>query len=348
MNQQTYMIGWDVGGAHLKAALLDSSGKAIAVQQKACPLWLGLDQLASAVKAILAELPQSSSRHAVTMTGELADIFPDRHTGVCEIAHLMQQLLQGEVKYYAGLSGFVTIERVAKMASNIASANWLASATYLAHEFNQGLFVDFGSTTTDFVVLSKGKPQVRGFTDASRLQYDELLYTGLIRTPLMAIAQRIDFAGESCGVAAEYFATTADVYRLLGYLDEHDDMSDTADGADKSLEATARRIARMIGRDFAEADIAVWKHLAWTFHDQQLSLMQSAALRHLSRNLISIDAPIIGAGVGRHVLKKLAARLNRKYDEIEWVISADSETTRHWASVCFPAYAVANLAVKSP
>lgn len=346
MTQQAFIIGWDIGGAHVKAALLDSAGTALTVVQKACPLWLGLDQLTAAVKAILAEMPQQATQHAITMTGELADIFPDRLTGVCEIAQTMQGLLIGNIRYYAGLSGFVLFEQVSGMASQIASANWLASASHLAHEFHQGLFIDFGSTTTDYVVLADGIPQIRGFTDATRLQYDELVYTGMVRTPLMAIAPHIDFAGERYGVAAEHFATTADVYRLLGYLEQADDMSNTADGADKSIEATARRIARMIGRDLAEADISTWKQLAWAFHNQQLSLMHTAAVRHLSRNLISTDAPIIAAGVGRHVIKTLAARLNRKYYDIQQTISATSEKTQHWASICFPAYAVAYLAVK--
>jgi probable H4MPT-linked C1 transfer pathway protein len=291
-------------------------------------------------------MPKQAVHHAITMTGELADIFPDRITGVCEIAQTMQNHLNGDIRYFAGLSGFLCFEQVPAMANNIASANWIASASFLAHEFQHGLFIDFGSTTTDFVLLADSVPQIRGFTDATRLQYDELVYTGMIRTPLMAIARHIDFAGEHCGVAAEHFATTADVYRLLGYLDEADDMCSTADGADKSIEATARRIARMIGRDLAEADMHAWKQLAWAFHDQQLSLMQSAALRHISRILIGADAPIIGAGVGRHVLKNLASRLNRQYYDIQQVISAETETTQHWASVCFPAYAVAYLAVK--
>jgi probable H4MPT-linked C1 transfer pathway protein len=346
MTQQASIIGWDIGGAHVKAALLDQTGKALAVIQKTCPLWLGLDQLTASVKAIVAEMPHQAMQHAITMTGELADIFPDRLTGVCEIAQTMQKLLYGDVRYYAGLSGFVYFEQIPAMANNVASANWLASATYLAHEFQQGLFVDFGSTTTDFVILADGVPQIRGFTDATRLQNDELVYTGMIRTPLMAIARHIDFAGERCGVAAEHFATTADVYRLLGHLNETDDMSSTADGADKSIEATARRIARMIGRDLAEANMHTWKQLAWAFHDQQFSLMHTAALRHISRNQISADAPIIGAGVGRHLLKKLASRLNRQYYDVQQIISADTEITQHWAGVCFPAYAVAYLAVK--
>ena len=42
--------------AHLKAALLDQAGKVLAVYQQPCQLWKGLDQLQSAVKAILQQV----------------------------------------------------------------------------------------------------------------------------------------------------------------------------------------------------------------------------------------------------------------------------------------------------
>ena len=49
----------------------------------------------------------------------------------------------------------------------------------------------------------------------------------------------------------EWFATTADVYRLLGELDPAHDQQPAADNGDKDLPATRRRLARMIGRDAA-------------------------------------------------------------------------------------------------
>ena len=39
------IAGWDIGGAHVKLALLDASGQIIAVAQQACPLWKGVDYL---------------------------------------------------------------------------------------------------------------------------------------------------------------------------------------------------------------------------------------------------------------------------------------------------------------
>ena len=46
-------IGWDIGGAHLKAALLDGSGEVLQVLQLPCQLWKGLDQLEKAINNTL-------------------------------------------------------------------------------------------------------------------------------------------------------------------------------------------------------------------------------------------------------------------------------------------------------
>jgi len=41
MSQQD-IIGWDVGGAHLKAVLINAQGQVLHAKQVYCPLWRGL------------------------------------------------------------------------------------------------------------------------------------------------------------------------------------------------------------------------------------------------------------------------------------------------------------------
>ena len=341
-----FTIGWDVGGAHLKAALLDVQGSAIEVIQVACPLWQGLDKLELAVAHILTLFAKPPLHHVVTMTGELADIFKDRHSGVIEIADLLSQLLTGKVSFYAGVTGFVAIADVPYHTTHIASANWLASAAYVAR-YHEGLFIDVGSTTADFALLAKGQPQPRGLSDATRMQYDELVYTGAVRTPLMAVTQRVPFAGEWVNVAAEYFATTADIYRLTGELDESADMTSTADGAGKTREDSARRLARMVGADLADATMLAWVELAQSFKQAQINQLKQAALRHFSRDLIAVDAPIIGAGVGGFLARAIALQLNRPYIEVSSLVQATTQHAKQWAAHCLPAYAVAYLVIDS-
>ena len=79
-------IGWDVGGAHLKAARIDAEGRLTHVVQRPCPLWQGFDHLRAAVRGVLAELqPTQGALNAITMTGDMADCFATRAEGVAAI-----------------------------------------------------------------------------------------------------------------------------------------------------------------------------------------------------------------------------------------------------------------------
>lgn len=344
-HQYDAVVGWDVGGAHLKAALLNTRGAALQVWQLPCPLWQGLDALHQAVAAVLPQIGQAPLCHAITMTGELADIFPNRNTGVRQIADVMLQHLGDAVRFYAGGQGFVTAAALGPYAAAIASANWLASAQFLASQVQSGLLVDIGSTTADLVPLADGKPCHRGTTDAERMHYEELVYTGVVRTALMALGPRIPFAGEWQPLAAEYFATTADVYRLTGDLLAADDMASTADGGGKTIEDSARRLARMLGRDLDDAPPAAWVTLAHAFKQQQIERLQYAVQRCFSRNIIDAQAPIIGAGAGRFLVRELARRLERPYLDATELLDAQMDDARRVAGVCLPAYAVARLAL---
>src|SRR6267154_6521649 len=87
------MLGWDIGGAHVKVAAVDAAGRPLAAHQVACALWRGLDQLEGALDQALARLPAgaSSANQAVTMTGELADLFADRNEGVQRILAVLRR-----------------------------------------------------------------------------------------------------------------------------------------------------------------------------------------------------------------------------------------------------------------
>jgi len=341
MVNNTCVMGWDIGGAHLKAVLRDATGKVLAARQVYCPLWRGLNELTLAMDNVLQEM--QATRHYVTMTGELADIFPNRQAGVMQIAQLISLKLLGEVRFFTRSAGFVSLDHVEHHAHDIASMNWLASLQYLAKQAEQALFVDIGSTTTDLAVIDNHVPKLLGFNDASRLKTDELVYTGVVRTPLMALAQKIPFNGDWVNVAAEHFATTADVYTLTGNLAPEDNMSETADHAEKTVEASARRIARMVGMDAADAPLDAWRQLAQNFKNLQAQQLQLAILRQLSRFTISRHWQIIGCGAGEFLAAEVALRLGLTYVPVIDFIVAENAELKNRAAVCFPAFAVAGL-----
>ncbi|MFZ0496281.1 MAG: H4MPT-linked C1 transfer pathway protein, partial [Methylocella sp.] len=84
------IIGWDVGGAHLKAARAEYGIITRAVQIP-CPLWLGLGELDRAFTGAEAAIGRAPL-NAITMTGELCDAFATRDEGVARLAAIMVRL----------------------------------------------------------------------------------------------------------------------------------------------------------------------------------------------------------------------------------------------------------------
>ncbi|MBK1836809.1 S-layer protein [Azospirillum sp. YIM B02556] len=341
----TTTLGLDVGGAHLKAAWL-SGGELIDVAQEPCPLWQGLDRLEAAL-ATVAGRHRPVAVAAVTMTGELVDLFADRADGVGQILDALASALPGvRLEIFAGPTGFLPPGEARRRVAEVASANWHATAALAALALPEGILVDIGSTTTDIVPFANGRVLHAGYTDATRMETGELLYTGVVRTPVMAVASQAPVDGVWRGVMAEYFATMADAHRLAGTLPEGADLHPTADGRDKGPEASARRLARMVGADLGEGDHAaggaVWRRLADHFIDRQIRKVEDGLAQVVSRGVVPDEAPVVGAGVGRFLVERVAARTGRPY---RFLMEAATlpDCWRSIAADCAPAVAVALL-----
>lgn len=340
-------MGWDVGGAHLKAALLDGNGELTFVAQEPCPLWLGLEYLNLALERIIEAAPgEPLRRHVVTMTGELADSFPNRQSGVMSLSTAMGQRLGREsVRLFAGEAGFVpVVDLVPELSPKVASANWLASGLWAGSRLMEALLVDVGSTTTDLLTICDNRPAYRGYTDSERMAFDELLYSGIIRTPVLALVRRVPVAGEWSKPMAEFFSTLADVYRLTGELEEPLDQLPAADQGEKSIPGSQQRLARQFGRDAASLSNNHWRQLAAYLREQQLMVLREAMELQLSRGLIGDSAPLVGAGVGRFLVREVAVRLNRPYVDFSELFPAAAGVNRENIAACGPAAAVAILA----
>lgn len=334
------ILGFDVGGAHLKFARLGEDGRLETVRIVPCPLWQGLDKLDAALDEIADDIPPDA-RSAITMTGELVDLWPDRATGVAALAERLGERLPAPVAFFTG-DGFVAPDEASARWSDIASANWRATAEALAAERRDGLLIDVGSTTADIVPFADGRVTALGTTDAARLILEELVYVGATRTPVMAIAPKAPFAGAWITPMAEHFATSADVFRLTGDLPEGADLHPAPDGGEKTEEASARRLLRMVGADLTPETEPLARALALWLAEAMLRRVFDAATRVLSRPIAPQDPAIYGAGVGRFLAERVAKRLGLIYRDIGrgW---ADDDALVEAASDCAPAVAVARL-----
>ena len=365
------VIGWDVGGAHVKACLLQR-GEVVDVAQWACPLWQGMEQLAPVLQAARERWPRLvAAQHAVTMTGEMVDLFAHREDGVRRIATQLSESLATRsaaglpdpVLFFAGDAGWCRGADVATHWDAIASANWLATARHAALHFSagsgQGLLVDIGSTTTDLIAFEAGRVLTRSRTDAQRLASGELVYHGVVRTPLCALAQRIDWRGTAHNVMNEFFATAADVYRLTGELNPAHDLYPSADSAPKQLPATRQRLARMIGLDQREAAADDWLAFARSWRAAQVAELAGQMRRVIEAHGLGPDAWVVSAGCGDFLVPDVlvqamagttrpapAHRLVAYGNDVARVAahaSAGHGTLQAWAQVCAPCVAVATL-----
>ncbi len=236
----TSVVGWDIGGANLKAARAEN-GRIVAVTQQPCAPHLGMSNLEQAIRAVNAII-RPAERHAVTMTAELSDAFEDRARGVVSIAAIFtHEILGRDIVFYAGARGFVGKGDVAENASAIASANWRASAALVARGLDEALFVDMGSTTTNIVPIRGGAIAARGEDDATRLARGELVYTGLLRGAPGAGLVLAPVDGQWTALVDEQFATLADAHRILGNIPPGADEAPTVDGRAKTLDKSRAR-----------------------------------------------------------------------------------------------------------
>jgi len=340
----TCVSGWDIGGAHIKAARV-RNGRLDAIVQRACAPHLGFSHLERAIQETLEEFGRAD-RHHISMTAELSDVFPNRATGVEIIASLMARLIcVDDVLFYTSNSEFVSFLRVKQCASLIASANWRISADFVAQNVPSALFIDMGSTTTDLIPIRDNEVVALGRDDASRLAHGELVYAGFSRGLPQAYVQSAPICGRWMPLVNEAFATMADVRRILYDLPEGDcrgDLAPSADGRPKTRAASCARLARLAGKDmadFSENDIQAFA--SYLARAQQRQIEEHIDLL-MSRGVITPSTPIVGAGVGRSLIKKLAYQQARTYQDFSNLITI-SEELQELSSDCAPATALALL-----
>ncbi|RTL86916.1 MAG: H4MPT-linked C1 transfer pathway protein [Hyphomicrobiales bacterium] len=310
----TAIIGWDIGGAHVKAARAEN-GRLVAITQRACAPHLGLAHLEAPIRETLASLGPAA-QHRITMTAELSDAFEDRTHGVVSVAAIAAHEIGGDILFYAGALGLVPRARVADAARSIASANWRASAELVARQCGEALFIDIGSTTTDLVPIHNGRVSALGDSDAERLCHGELAYAGFSRGAPQAYVKHAPVEGRWTPLVNEAFASMADVRRALGDLPEGEsdaDMSPTADGRPKTIAASRARLARLVGRDGLDLSAAQIEALADYFARAQLRAIEDQIALQASQGAVFAGAPFVGAGIGRALVARLANLQNRAY-----------------------------------
>jgi probable H4MPT-linked C1 transfer pathway protein len=290
-------VGLDIGGANLKGA--HSHGEARTIP---FALWKEPEGLPSRLRELLGMLDPAENL-AVTMTGELCDCFASKREGVEVILQAVRKVAGNRlVKVWTTCGQFVDIDQAWKNPLEVAAANWLALANYVAKltEGEGGLLIDIGSTTTDIIPLWHGQARPGGLNDFERLKTGELVYTGVRRTSVCAL---LGFS-----VAAEWFATTQDVFLMLGFLAEEANDVSTADGRPATRQAAHGRLAHMLCADAETCREEETRTLAEQAMRVQVEYL-AGAVERVARSLPVSPTTMILSGSGEFLARRVLQKV---------------------------------------
>lgn len=332
------LLAIDIGGAALKAA--DGVGF---TATRPFELWKRPQELSAALAALVASAPVSD-RIFATMTGELADCFATKGEGVAQIcSSLLAAASSRTLRIYLTDGSTVSAEEACERPLAAAASNWHVLARFAGRFASPGagLLMDIGSTTTDLIPLEDGVPDPRGWTDPERLMCGELVYTGIERSPVCAIAGALPYRGGQCPTAQEWFATSGDAYRLLGELPEDAESCATADGRPATKLFSRDRLARSICADrtlFDDDDALIAARAIAVAQQAKIGVALNGLLRRLGTPIKSVVVSGQGEFLARAVVRKLRTDAH--------VVSL-AEQLGAPASRVAPAFALAVLARES-
>ncbi len=278
---------YDIGGANTKSLVAESKNglRILNSDIHYFPFWKRKDDFKSFLKGLRIDADAA----AVTMTAELCDCFASKREGVEYITSICDSVL--EEPFYLTIDGALVRSRDIGDPSALAASNFVASIAYLEDNFDKGILLDMGSTTTDIVPFKRGI-RLYAKTDLERLASGQLLYTGLLRTPLCAIASEVPYKSKKIKIASEVFAISADVYNVLGMCDY---TCETPDGRGKSTKESMRRVARMLCADLEEIGEDQIRLICAYVRDEQIATI-SRVLKRTSRGYGLEKAYVCGIG----------------------------------------------------
>jgi probable H4MPT-linked C1 transfer pathway protein len=304
----------DIGGANTKAAWLH--GDSLRTVSRPFEIWRDREALAAVLREVTAEVtPGPPDAVAITMTAELSDAFRTKREGVAFVLDAVEAALGDRpVRVLTTAGELVSLEASRARPWDVAAANWVATALAVADAHPDALLIDVGSTTTDVVPIAAGRVAASAHNDLERLLAGELVYTGVLRTNLAAIAPRVPVRGGWCPVSSELFAISADVHLVLGRLTPEAYDCPTPDGRPATVEFARERIARLVCSDVDQLNAGEIDAIATFLAGEQVRQIEDAARRVRMRS----EAPVVAVGAGAFLGHMVAARLGRGVADAPW------------------------------
>ncbi len=331
-------VGIDVGGANAKIATSDGF-----VDSIYAPLWKNKAILYDVLSKVKQKFETGAGIEAVgvVMTGELCDCFETKREGILQIKKALSTTFEA-LKFFDTNYAFKDGFEVDKDPLSFASTNWIASSKLISEQYEDAIFVDIGSTTTDVIPIVRGEIKAKK-TDLERLKSDELIYSGVLRTNVATLLKKVEIGekGEECGISSELFAITADAYLVLGYITEDDYSCESPDSyafggrekEEKRRASAMRRLSRVVCSDLEEIGEDSAVGIAEQVKKAQVEGLVASMVRLKEKYGLKM---VVSAGIGDFIAKEAADSLNIQFLSLSSIYGKKISAT-------FPAYSVARL-----
>lgn len=308
------VLGYDVGGANTKAALVSvKNGKLLSakVAVECFPVWKQPEKLANVLLTLKQRLGASRlDGVGITMTAELSDAYQTKREGVNHILGCVKKAFPDVPVYVLNTEAKLESLKVANQEPlGVAAANWAATGWLVAQHLKNCVVVDIGSTSTSIIPIVDSRVLARGKTDLDKLICGELVYTGSLRTNVAAIVQSIPIRNGVAGVASELFALSGDVHIILGNINEKDYTSETADGRGKTVPEAFARLARLVCADTEMLTSQEIINMAQYIYEKQIQQVAEGLTKIYSytKPLASSKVPVVVTGLGKNFIARKAA-----------------------------------------
>ncbi|MEN6330191.1 MAG: hydantoinase/oxoprolinase family protein [Methanobacteriaceae archaeon] len=303
------IAGLDIGGATTDLAVVEFSPsgdiKNIRVNYEYLPMWMEKENLGNVIRNMLGSDFDDLDALGVSMTAELVDAYTTKREGVLDIVKKTRALTDIPMGF-VGQQGIMGHKEVLEKPLDVAAANWIATAPLAAMISPDCIMMDTGSTTTDIIPIKDGQECARGRSDLERLATGELVYTGLLRTNVATLVDRVPLQDIWVRVASELFAITADVHVILKNIEEKEYSCPTPDGSGDSKRECMQRMARVVCSDLDVLGDDDVEELASFIYQKQLERVAEALLEVAECN--DLDEVVV-TGLGMNVVGKEAANL---------------------------------------
>jgi probable H4MPT-linked C1 transfer pathway protein len=308
------VLGLDIGGANTKAVFLktqDATMQELRTLLEYFPIWKkGKEQLPKVLEKLRKGLVKSAlDGVGVTVTAELSDAYSTKKEGINHVLDSIKEIFSDVPTFVLDVeANLLPVKDARRKPLKVASANWAATGWMISQLINNCIAVDVGSTTTSIIPVIKGKIAAEGRTDLEKLQNGELVYSGSLRTNVVAIVNGIPVRGKMARVSSELFAQSGDVHLILGNIGE-EYTAETCDGRGKTRRDAMARLARVVCADtdmLTEQEIVDMAKFVYSKQVEQISGGLKQVHERIKQSLQE-KIVVVVTGLGRNFLARKAA-----------------------------------------